>query len=68
MELMTTSFPPGFFDIPKKVVLVDIPYCPKTKEFSKRFMETFDVFIDNKYDIRIRWITKKVKQLLENTA
>ena len=28
--------PPGFFDIPKKVVLVDIPYCPKNEEFSKR--------------------------------
>ena len=25
--------PPGFFDIPKKVVLVDIPYCPKIKNF-----------------------------------
>ena len=55
--------PPGFFDIPKKVVLVDIPYCPKNEEFSKRFMKKFDVFTDNKYDIRIKWITKKVKQL-----
>ena len=57
--------PPGFFDIPKKVVLVDIPYCPKNEEFSKRFMKKFDVFTDNKYDIRIKWITKKVKQLFK---
>ena len=57
--------PPGFFDVPKKVVLVDIPYCPKNEEFSKRFMKKFDVFTDNKYDICIKWITKKVKQLFK---
>ena len=38
--------PSGFFDVPKKVVLVDIPYCLKNKEFSKRFMKKFDVFTD----------------------
>ena len=56
---------PGFFDVPKKVVLVDIPYCPKNEEFLKRFMKKFDVFTDNKYNIYIRWITKKVKQLFK---
>ena len=59
------TIPPGFFDVPKKVVLLDIPYCPKNEEFSKRFMKKFDVFTDNKYDIRIKWITKKVKQLFK---
>ena len=57
--------PPDFFDIPKKVLLVDIPYCPKNEEFSKRFMKKFVVFTDNKYDIRIKWIAKKVKQLFK---
>ena len=57
--------PPGFFDVPKKVVLVDIPYCPKNEEFSKRFMKKFDVFTDNKYDISIKWIAKKFKQLFK---
>ena len=28
-------------------------------------MKKFDVFTDNKYDIRIKWITKKVKQLFK---
>ena len=65
MKLTTTSSPPGFFDVPKKVVLVDVPYCPKNEEFSKCFMKKFDVFTDNKYDIRIKWITKKVKQLFK---
>ena len=44
----------GFFDVPKKVVLVDIPYCSKNEEFSKRFMKKFDVFTDNKCDICIK--------------
>ena len=49
----------------KKVVLVDIPYCPKNEEFSKPFMEKFDVFTDNKYNIHVKWMTKKVTQLFK---
>ena len=48
-----------------KKSLVDIPYCPMNEKFSKRFMKMFDVFTDNKYDICINWITKKVKQLFK---
>ena len=49
--------------VPKKFVLVDIQYCAKNEEFSKRFVKKFDVFTDNKYDICIKWITKKNKQM-----
>ena len=38
--------PPGFFDVPKKVVLVDIPCCPKNEEFPKHFMKKFATFTD----------------------
>ena len=31
----------------------------------KHFMKNFDDFADNKYDIHIKWITKKVKQLFK---
>ena len=41
------------------------PYCPKNEEFSKRFMKKFDGFADNRCDIPIKWITKKVKQLFK---
>ena len=57
--------PADFLDVPKKIVLVDIPYCSNNEEFSKRFMKKFNVVTDNKYDIRIKWITKKVKQLFK---
>ena len=53
--------PPGFFHISKKAVLVNIPYCPGNEELSKRFMEKFEALTDNKYNVRIKWITKKVK-------
>ena len=53
--------PPGLFDVPKKTVLMDIPSCPKSEEFSKRFMK---VFTDNKYDICIKWITKNIESCL----
>ena len=32
---------------------------------SRRFMKKFDIFTDNKFDIHIKWITKKVKQLFK---
>ena len=44
---------------------MDIPYGLKNEEFSKRFTKTFDVFTDNKYSIRTKWITKKVRQLFK---
>ena len=53
-----------FFDVPRKVVLVKIPHSPK-KKFSKRFMKRFNIFTNNKYDIPIKWTTKKVKQLFQ---
>ena len=45
--------PRRFLNVSKKDVLVDIPYCPKNEEFSKRFKKKYDVFTDNKYDSRI---------------
>ena len=42
--------PPGFFDVRKKVLLVDIICFPRNKEFSRRFIKKFDVFTDNKFE------------------
>ena len=38
-KMTITSSPIGFFDVPKRVVLADIPYCPENEELSKHFME-----------------------------
>ena len=44
---------------------MDIPYGPKHEEFSKHFMKKFDVFTNNRYDICIKWVINKVKQLFK---
>ena len=35
--------PLGFFNVPKKVVLVDISYSPNNEEFSNCFMKKFNL-------------------------
>ena len=47
------------------VVLVEIPYYPKSEAFSKHFFKKFDELTDRLYDIRVKWVTKKVKQLFK---
>ena len=57
--------PPDFFDVPKPLVLAEIPYCLRHETLSKRFIKKFHDFTHNSYEIRIKWITKKVKQLFK---
>ena len=57
--------PPDFFDIPKPLLLVEIPYCPRNETLSKHFIEKFHDFTNTSYEITIKWITKKVKQLFK---
>ena len=53
------------FEVPRNVVLVDIPNYPKNGEFSKLFIKKFEKFTDSLWDIRKKTVTKKVKQLLQ---
>ena len=57
--------PTDFFDFPKPLVLAEIPYCPRNETISKRFIKKFHEFTNNSYKIRIKQITKKVKQLFK---
>ena len=41
----------------------EIPYCLKNENSSKQFSKKFDEFSDNKFDVKIEWLTKKVKTL-----
>ena len=64
-EMDDFIIPHRLFDIPKKVVLVEIPYCPKNEASSMRFIKNFDELTNSLYDPRIKWVTKKVKQLFK---
>ena len=57
--------PPDFFDIPKLLVLAEIPYCSRNETLSKRFIKKFHELTNNSYEIRIKWITKKVKHFFK---
>ena len=45
---------PSLFEIANKIVLVEIPYCPKNEASSKRFIKKFDEPTDSLYDIPIK--------------
>ena len=52
--------PPWLFENKKKIVLVEITYCLKNESSSKQFIKKFD---NDTFDVRIKWLTKKVKTL-----
>ena len=55
--------PPWLFEGKKKVVLVEIPFCLKNEISSKHFIKKFNNFTNNTFDVRIKWLTQKVKNL-----
>ena len=57
--------PPWLFEVKKKIVLVEIPYCLKNESSSKQFIKKFDQFTNGMFDVRIKWLTKKVKTLFK---
>ena len=47
----------------KKVVLVEILFCLKNEISSKHLIKKFNKFTNNTFDVRIIWLTQKVKNL-----
>ena len=56
---------PGFFYVKPPVILTEIPYCDKNEVASKQFIKKFNKFTNDKYDIRIKWLTGKMKTLFK---
>ena len=57
--------PPWLFDVKKKIVLVEIPYCLKNEILSKQIIKKFDQFTNDTFDVEIKWLIKKVKTLFK---
>ena len=57
--------PLGFFDVKPPVILIEIPYYDKNKIASKQFTKKFNKFANDKCDIRIKWLTRKMKTLFK---
>ena len=56
---------PAFFETPKEKILVEILYCIKNERFPKRFFKKDHELLENICDVKIKWVTKKVKQLFK---
>ena len=53
-----------FNDIESKlIVLIDIPFCNENERVSKQLLNKLKVFTKEKYDFRIAWKTKNVRQI-----
>ena len=44
-------------------LLLEILYCEQNKNASKQFIKKFHQFTGEKYDMAVKWLTKKVKSL-----
>ena len=48
------------FAVKRPFLLLKIPYCEQNEITSKRFIKKFHHFTVDKYDIALKWLTKKV--------
>ena len=55
--------PQNFSEIPKPVILIEITFCVKNEIASKQFIKKFNRFTNYKIDVRIKWLTKKIRTL-----
>ena len=46
--------PQSFFEIPKPVILTEIPFCVKNEIASKKLIKKFNCFTNYKFDVRIK--------------
>ena len=51
--------PPCLFNVKPPVILIEIRCCDKNEVASKQFIKKFNKFTNDKYDIRIKWLTRK---------
>ena len=63
-EYIEFIIPPRLFEA-TKIVLVEIPYCLKNENSSKQFMKKFEKFTNDMFDVRVKWLTKKIKTLVK---
>ena len=52
-----------FFKIPKPVILTGIPFSGKNEIASKQFIKKFNYFTNYKFDVRIKWLARKIRTL-----
>ena len=55
--------PQNFFEVSKPVILIEMPFSVKNEIASKQLIKKFNCFTSFKFDLRIKWLTKKIRTL-----
>ena len=55
--------PPQLFEIPKKILFLQVPFCEANEKRSKNFLNKFYNFTNEKFKLIIRWKTRNLKSL-----
>ena len=55
--------PQNFFEVSKPVILIEMPFSVKKEIASKQLIKKFNCFTSFKFDLRIKWLTKKIRTL-----
>ena len=55
--------PPQLFEIPKKILFLQVPFCEANEKRSKNFLNKFYNFTNEKFKLIIRWRTRNLKSL-----
>ena len=62
---VSVKIPPNLLDETKPFLLIEVPYCEINETASEHFTKKFHQFTNEKYDVAIKWITRKVKSLFK---
>ena len=52
-----------FFETAKESTLLEFSYCLQNEVVAKRFLSQFHQFTNQKFEVTIKWIIKKIKSL-----
>ena len=55
--------PPQLFQIPKKILFLQLPFCEANEKRSKSFLNKFYNFTNENFKLIIRWKTRNLKSL-----
>ena len=54
---------PDLLEMNNQVIFIKVPYCEKNETSSKGFLKKFHELTNDLHKIKIKWITKKMRNL-----
>ena len=55
--------PPFLFELSKKLLFFKLPFCFQNERIVRKFIKLFHQHTNNMFDMRIKWLTRKVRSL-----